>query len=352
MVLLASACGKSASSTVTADGAVDAGTADADGPADAAADEGTADAACVAGSWDAGAAAVATDNAGTLIFAQGWTTGFPRNETGLFRAFFFRPGQLLYPPLGREDWAVVGQGLITEVPGVCNVTTAGACTVWTTGCDIPAAPTCPAPQAGLLTIGNSSTGDADEGELRPNPDGTYAPEQWLTSSTSDTTPAPPFFDARDQMSVTAAGGDVPSFQLIVQVPGCVALTQPQPQPADGGTGYPAVYTIATGQDLQLSWTGGEAEATVGLDLVQNLSNGNFIDVSCAFPASDGQGVIPQAALAGLTGTGGWFTIYQQRSRSEQRGSFQIELDFRNLGGAGTTPDGGACPANSGYVTYQ
>ena len=147
---------------------------------------------------------------------------------------------------------------------------------------------------------------------------------------------------------------MPPFSMQVTAPGCIALSQPAmiPLAADAAV-YSPRYLIARNQDLTLAWTGGESDATVGLDLYSTSKYGEVVDVSCAFPAAGGQGTVPQQALAALeAGPVGDLSVYQQTSVSRQVGSFDVEFAVRNFGDGDSAPDGGTCPVNNAGVTFQ
>ncbi|HXJ20870.1 MAG TPA: hypothetical protein VMT03_11620 [Polyangia bacterium] len=308
-----------------------------DGANDARATEKT-DAGCSTAGWDAGAAVVASSDQGSLILSQIRVDGTgPHGLTvfGLFSASFSRAGQLVTPPP-----LLVGGGHRAFGPGFCGLGTFGPCVVTTTACAIPTSP-CPAPQAGKIAFGSPDSLDLP---LSPNPDGTYPPND-LSGGL--------LFDSGDPQAVVAAGGDVPPFSMQVNAPGCVGLSRPAmiPLAADAAVGSPR-YLIPRGQDLALAWTGGEAGAVVGVDLISTSPSG-VVDVACSFPAGAGQGSIPQPALSWLdAGAEGYLSVYQQTSVSTHVGTFDVQFAIRNLGDDIAAPDAGTCPVNNAYVTLQ
>jgi hypothetical protein len=339
-------CGGGSSVPTRTSQARDGGIADAEDMAHRS-DAGTdaADATCGVGVFDAGQAAVASQNGGKVIFTQAWDDF--GNCSAEFLAYFYRAGELAYPPLGLQDFYLAFDELEGVGPGVCIVLGAGACTVYTTECAIPTVPSCPGPEGGKLTLGDPGRLGIDGDALTPRTNGAYSIE-YPFSVANPGGPGANLLEDGDLVTLSAtAGSDVPAFGMDVVAPGCVAVTAPQ-RP-DGG----ASYSISTAQDLRLSWTGGEPGASLGLDLVgQILNRPGFVDVSCIFQATDGQGTVPQAALAALAGwPWGALSVYQQRSATVQSGTFAVEFDVRNLGGGGA-PDGGSCPANNANVTFQ
>lgn len=224
----------------------------------------------------------------------------------------------------------------------CEAITVGACVVVSSnseqGCE-PPVPSCdPIPSAGAITVSGSVFGAL---AMTPNPNGTYTPV--LMASTG----APVVADG-EILTFSAPGADVPAFQQSVIAPGCVAMTVPGSP--DGGSEYGS-YVISTAADLQISWTGGESEAFVGVTLTGGQRNGaSYVSVSCSFDATLGQGTIPQQALASLAGEAGGFFFYQERRNSLQAGSYHVQTIARNFGSA--PADGGVCPPNNAAAAYQ
>jgi hypothetical protein len=305
----------------------------------------SADAACSMEGWDAGPAAVAPRDQAIVSVAQsGQFEGFDNYIYGAFNASFSRVGALIDSPPGEDDWDVAADGTGSGGAAVCNLGTFGPCVVTTTGCAIPRQP-CARPQAGKLTL---ELADQSSLVLSPNTDGTYTQDNIFNTGAT-------LFAPGDLLTVTAAGsGDVPPFSLAVDAPGCLALSQPTLAPPPDGSAFDAgTYTISRSQDLSLVWTGGETDATVGVDLISYSKYGDVVDVSCSFPAADGRGTIPAQALSSLeAGQTGELTIYQQRSASAQVGTFGIVFAVRNLGDNDALGDAGTCPVNNAYVNYQ
>ncbi|HEY4188292.1 MAG TPA: hypothetical protein VGP07_24670 [Polyangia bacterium] len=308
---------------------------------------GSADAACNMEGWDAGSAALAPRDQATVSVAQsGQFEGFDNYIYGAFSASFTRAGELVDSPPGDDDWDLAADGTGSSGVAVCDLGTFGPCVVTTTGCAIPRQP-CARPQAGKLTL---EFADQSSLVLSPNADGTYTQDNIFDTGAT-------LFAPGDTLTVTAAGSsDVPAFSLAVDAPGCLALSQPTLVPPPDGSAFdvPGTYTISRSQDLSLVWTGGETDATVGVDLISYSKYGNVVDVSCSFPAADDGGTIPQQALSWLEAgqMAGRLTIYQQKGASAQVGTFGVEFAVRNLGGNDTLSDAGTCPVNNAYVTYQ
>ncbi len=227
-------------------------------------------------------------------------------------------------------------------PDYANVATFGACTMTQTqfiggnAIDGPGASTCPLPRAanaGIIAVaGGSLPPPGLSTELGPQP----------TQSNFQV----PIFEDGDSLSVVAEGGTIPPFSGTVVGSGCVYLTSPFElgNPFDGGTTY-----IPTSSDLTLSWTGGESNATVHVYFVSqrwsDTQSNVFVetDVACNFAASAGTGLVPEQALAELTGgspsLSNYMGIYQQRVTALDAGAWNINLYAWNLG---HPADGGVC----------
>jgi len=315
------------------------------GPLDASADDGQDNASgpadgsiptCYAVELDASGAVIATENGGSVIISAAQDITY--SDMGTVQAIFYRAGQ---SACTFQSLSNSGITTLAFYPA-CEAITVGACAVvWANseyGCD-PPPPSCePIPSAGAITISGTVFDDLP---ITPNPNGTY------TSMGMSSTGAPVFMDG-DILTLSAPGADVPPFQQSIVAPGCVAMTTPSGP--DGGVIYGS-YVIPTSDDLQISWTGGESNAFVGVTLVGGHGNpAAYASVSCSFDATLGQGTIPQQALAALTGTAGRFFIYQERRDSVQAGSYRVQTIVRNFGSGGA--DAGTCPSNNAGALYQ
>jgi hypothetical protein len=97
----------------------------------------------------------------------------------------------------------------------------------------------------------------------------------------------PLFMGGEELTVSAAGDEVPAFATRITTPSQPTLTAPLP------TNTPR--RVPRGQDFGLSWTGGgtgELRTTLG---VQKM-DGTFAGIDCAWAAGLGGGVIPSGAL--------------------------------------------------------
>jgi hypothetical protein len=291
---------------------------------------------CYATEGDAGGATIATENGGSVIISAAEDITY--SDAGTVQALFYRAGQSAYKFQSGSDYGIT---TLAFYPA-CGAITVGACAVVSAnsgvGCD-PAPPSCePIPSAGTITISGTVFGDL---AMTPNPNGTYTPG--LLESTG----APVFMDG-DILTLSAPGADVPPFQQSIVAPGCVAMEAPSGP--DGGVIYGS-YVIPTSDDLQISWTGGESNAFVGVTLIGGQGNSAvYASVSCSFDATLGQGTIPHQALAALTGTAGSFFVYQERRSSMQAGSYHVQTIVRNFGSGKS--DAGTCPSSNASAVYQ
>lgn len=293
-------------------------------PGDASGNLDASSAPCDATAGDLGGAAIATENGGVVMISASHLEGTNEYD-GQLQAFFYRAGQPGYP----RQSGPIDQGYELASSTGCEPVTVGPCLISTNACDPPVP--CDVPGAGAIMLGDDAFGDSLV--MRENPDRTYTSIEIFSGA---------WFVGGDVLTFAAAGGDVPPFQQDVVGPRCIAMTTPAgPITPDGGAF--ASYTISTAQDLQISWTGGESGAFVGVTLIGGVS------ISCSFDASLGQGAIPQQALAALARGTGSFFIYQERRASLLVGSYQIETVARNFGSG--PPDAG-CPSSSASAVFQ
>jgi hypothetical protein len=163
---------------------------------------------------------------------------------------------------------------------------------------------------------------------------------WLTTPVAITpggmnfyqyTSSSPGFTAGQTLTVTASGATVPPFgPESVVAPMLTQLTSPA-IPTDGGT----TSVIPTGADLPITWSGGQAGATMLLE----AAGGNGQDYTyCTWNASDGKGIVPAATLKPLSGQSGFLVYGQYNSTSFFAGPFSISLT--------------ALPYTGGAVSFQ
>jgi hypothetical protein len=219
------------------------------------------------------------------------------NEAGSFVGVFYPPG--------------------TTEPPWCATTAYGAC--WVYDCPLPGmldgGP--PAqPQAGILTLTGPDLGGGQDLDAASNVYEYYSPSL--------------IFSPGDMLGVSASGADVPAFgPWTIAGPGAVTVNAPA-VPTDGGD-----IVLPTESDLTVSWTGGQAGSTVILELSSGFRNEGSSEILCQWPATDGTGTIPAAALATLlspvpqaTGSMVW---YEANEMDYQAGSWKIQLWAENGG---------------------
>jgi hypothetical protein len=177
----------------------------------------------------------------------------------------------------------------------CTASTSGACTL--TVC--PSAPM-PQPGANAGTI-SFSGGSIPAGAALPGPSYEYSTSGSLAAQ-------------GDTLSVSATGGTVPAFgpQSVV-VPAAITLTAPT-------VGNPTL--IPTSSDLAVAWTGGQNGATMAFGGGSNDGTTRF---ECTWTATAGQGTVPQAILAGLTGMSGQIGWEQYPTVTFTAGAYTISI---------------------------
>jgi len=144
------------------------------------------------------------------------------------------------------------------------------------------------------------------------------------------TSSSPGFTAGQTITVTASGAVVPAFGPDgVVAPQLTQLTSPSISP-DGGT-----TVIPTGVDLQLTWSGGQAGATM---LFQAAGSNGQDYTYCTWNGTDGQGTVPAATLKPFSGTSGYLFYGQYNSTSFFAGPYAISLT--------------ALPYTGGAVSFQ
>lgn len=116
------------------------------------------------------------------------------------------------------------------------------------------------------------------------------------------------FRAGDAFTVTGSGADVAPFSVGVTMPGALALTQPDLSAA-----------LSTTSDVAIAWTGGEPDASVIVEVIDDTQT------TCTFDASAGQGTIPRAAIAAFAGRTTTFQWQQQRDAVVNAGPFPVHV---------------------------
>jgi hypothetical protein len=132
----------------------------------------------------------------------------------------------------------------------------------------------------------------------------------------------------DQITFTGTGAEVPAFEGTIIAPSAITLTTSLP--AEG-------LTVDDSQDLAWAWTGG---GTVDVEVyIYNFVKGAL---SCRFPATDGSGTIPAAALQAVrTGASTKYLVRSISKASVSVGDWSVDLSaaFDGVWSDNTAVDG-------------
>lgn len=188
----------------------------------------------------------------------------------------------------------------TQGNGGCTGTTTGACTYYSCSNSMQQNGV----SAGTLTV----SGPWLTTPVMISPTSGTNDYQYMSSS--------PGYTAGQTLTVTASGAQVPAFgPESVVAPQLTQLTSPAMAP-DGGT-----LTIPTTSDLPITWSGGQPGATLLIEAVGTAQDYTY----CSFNGSDGQGVIPAAALKPFSGSSGYLIYGQYNTTSFFSGPYAISL---------------------------
>jgi hypothetical protein len=164
--------------------------------------------------------------------------------------------------------------------GACKVTT---CTVEDAGqavVDAGDAGAVNAPHAGAISISGGKLSSPIV--MNPKANGSY---DFVFGTT-------PLYDPGQNVSVNAAGGDVPAFSGSAAAPGNITVTAP--------TFTTAQTSFNKSQDLNVTWTGGGAGK---VNVLLSSTGAKFVSVTCSYDANTGTGTVPSAAMADLANSG-------------------------------------------------
>lgn len=195
----------------------------------------------------------------------------------------------------------------------CEQQSAGGC--WIYSCPVEGAPPAGAPDAGVITL----VAGAKTVTLTPSATGLYAPASddealWAAGQT---------------LTVSAAGGEVPSFDMNVVAPAIVNVTAPA-FPAS-----PAQLVVPKANPLNVTWSSGGAAGYVSVYAGRTEGN-TSVTVSCAFVAADGQGTIAPEALALIpSGVNGFVQVVSGNTATVTRPEWTITLNAGSLGATAT-----------------
>jgi hypothetical protein len=167
----------------------------------------------------------------------------------------------------------------------CKESKEGDCTI--TECDLGPTPdggtetdagTTKSPHAGEIAIKSAS-----EMKLTPDADGKYEGKNEQSR----------LWTNGGDISVKAAGADVPAFEKSLKAPSAVKVTAPA---------WPALGTaleIDRANDLDITWSDGGAGSVQAMVSSSSDDNTKFATVSCVFKSDTGGAKIPKAALSKL-----------------------------------------------------
>jgi len=132
--------------------------------------------------------------------------------------------------------------------------------------------------------------------------------------------APTVASPGDKISVTADGGEVPTFSGSIILPEALQLSSP----AAGEYGQLVAWSNA---DLELIFTGGAPGVWLGADSHGSYNSGKSFSVRCSFASQAGRALIPKNALYYAASA---LTLYTYRARSVHAGVYAIDLEARNV----------------------
>src|SRR5262249_20336510 len=157
--------------------------------------------------------------------------------------------------------------------------------------------------AGLITI----SGAAKAVTLTPNGKGLYTAQGFAGTTR--------LYSGGELLTVSAVGDTVPGFTGTLAAPHVVVLVAPA-LPAPG-----TALSIEPTRDLPLAWKPGVPGEKVTLTLTLHVPASSATQkISCVFPASGGQGLVPAAALANLPAGDGTFSVSSGTDLLVQAGS--------------------------------
>ena len=135
------------------------------------------------------------------------------------------------------------------------------------------------------------------------------------------------FNGGEDLVAVGVGATVPAFTLQTTAPTAVSLTSPAwPSPSSS-------LSVVRADGLSLAWTGVSAG-----DVRATFNSADFaVEVSCAFPAAAGTGLVPAAALQALDAGDGFLDVEVRTQTTQRQGSWQLQLSASTHAVAGTEP---------------
>ena len=203
-------------------------------------------------------------------------------------------------------------GFVYESPSIvpaCTRSDAGICAQW--DC-VPA--TAARPNAGLIVVTGASLQPLLA--LTPGPEGNY---------TSNVVSNLDFFATGDAISFSAAGADVPAFDMVVTAPGEVTITSPTI--VDG-------MTITSGADLIFSWYG-TTSGSVELQLYGSDPDapGHTRSAVCVYPAAELGGALTKEAAGAVSSFADIRLVITSALWTEQQGQLADGFSWSVSAGA-------------------
>lgn len=161
---------------------------------------------------------------------------------------------------------------------------------------------CPANQRAMLldagTLALSGGPIAGDVRLSPDADNYYATDLGGLYT----------FRTGDAFTVVGSGADVGAFSVRVTMPAPITLTR-----------LDLTNALPTTDDLEISWSGAESDASVIVQVIDDTQT------TCTFDASSGAAIIPRAAIAAFAGHTTTLQWQKQRDAVVYAGSFPVHL---------------------------
>lgn len=248
------------------------------------------------GVQDAGAVDVATDHGDEATVAEAGDSGTGGDAAeeapvGKPLAGFIEFEAL---PKGYGDFYAAFDGNAFSDDDNCKIASYGpSCVLYS--CLPRPADAGPSPTAGTMTIAG---GVLDGGvTVDAKPPGEYSYDLGRA----------PFLPGQT-VGASASGAAVPAFPT-ANVVGPAPLTVTAPG-LDGGS-----LSVPTSQDLPIAWSGGQAGSRASFEAYGYAANSasTFLTLYCEFDAVSGQGLVPKAALAPLSGASQGALLWGQRN---------------------------------------
>ena len=180
------------------------------------------------------------------------------------------------------------------------------------------------PDAGQITI----VGPLLTQVLRPD---TFTPYM-------DDHPGQRMWTGGDSISISAAGGTVPAFQGIITGPPEITFTAPAITHSNPSNGLPVVtLSIDRSKDLAFTWSKtSKAQIRVGLTGPATQTTEPGAELDCSFDGAAAMATIPSSALQAMPAGMGGFVITAFNSDDVRAGDWSITLSAESVANA---PDG-------------